>query len=63
MQSQTIVAVITQLLVVILPMFGVRVGSDSLTSALQTIAVIVTGLWIWVRRYQEGDITVLGRKT
>lgn len=59
--SQTISAVFIQLAIVILPMFGVRIGTDQLTSALQTIIVIASGLWIWIRRYQQGDVTVFGR--
>jgi hypothetical protein len=62
MQSQTITAVLIQLAVVILPMFGVRVGTDNLTNAVQTITVIGTGLWIWVRRYQEGDVSFFGAR-
>lgn len=61
-RSQTISAVIVQLAVVLLPMMGIKVGSDQLTVAIQTITVIATGLWIWMRRFQEGDVTLLGAR-
>ena len=59
-QSQTISAVFIQIAVVLLPMMGIQVGSDQLTVVIQTITVIVTGLWIWVRRYQNGDVNIFG---
>ena len=58
--STTIVAVFVQLAVVILPMLGIQVGSVELTNALQTITVIVTGLWIWFQRLQRGDVSFFG---
>lgn len=62
--STTIASVMTQLLVVFLPMFGVRVGSDQLTVTIQTITVVLTGLFIWYQRVQKGDVKFFGgRKT
>ena len=58
--STTITSVLAQLLVVILPMFGVRVGTDELTAAIQTIVVIGTGLYIWVERVRKGDVKWFG---
>lgn len=58
--STTILAVIVQLLVVILPMFGITVGSEELTATAQTIIVITTGLWIWWQRLQRGDVKLFG---
>ena len=58
--STTVMAVLAQLLIVILPMFGVVVGSEQITSMAQTVVVIVTGLWIWFQRYQKGDIKLFG---
>lgn len=60
--SQTITAVIIQFLTIGLPMIGIQVGSDQLTVALQTIIVIVSGLWIWVRRVQMGGVNTLGKR-
>ena len=60
--STTISAVAVQLLVVFLPMFGVRVGSDDLTIAVQTVVVIVSGLYIWVERVHRGDVKWFGAR-
>lgn len=49
-----------QLLTIILPIMGVRVGSDQLTSAIQTVIVVITGIYIWIRRVQQKDVTALG---
>ena len=58
--SQTITAVIVQLLTIVLPMIGVTVGSSQLTGAIQTIILVATGIWIWVRRVQAGGVTAAG---
>lgn len=58
--STTVIAVFVQLAVVILPMFGVVVGSAELTSAMQTFTTICTGLFFWYKRYQSGDINLFG---
>lgn len=58
--SQTIIAVFIQLLTFILPSIGVTVGSDQLTQTIQTVVAIVTGIWIYARRVQAGDVTKLG---
>ena len=58
--SQTVTAIILQLLTIGLPMIGVTIGSDQLTGTVQTIIIVVSGIWIWVRRYQAGDIKISG---
>ncbi len=58
--STTIASVFIQFAVIFLPMMGVKVGSDQLTVTIQTITVIVTGLWIWIQRVQKGDVKVFG---
>jgi len=58
--SQTIASVMVQLLVIFLPMLGIRVGSDQLTVTIQTVTVVVAGLWIWIRRLQQGDVNLFG---
>ena len=60
--STTIFAVFVQLAVAILPVMGIQVGSAELTNALQTILVIVTGLWIWFKRVQTGDVKWFGKR-
>ncbi len=61
--SQTILAVIINLLATGLPLIGVQVANDQLTTTIQVIIAVVTGLWIWVRRVQAGGVTPLGRRT
>ena len=58
--STTIGSVFAQLLVIVLPMLGITVGSDDLTKTIQTIVLVVTGLWIWYQRTSRGDVTSLG---
>jgi len=58
--STTILAVVIQLLAVGLPKLGIEVGSEALTTTISTIIVVVSGIWIWWRRYQTGDVTPLG---
>lgn len=68
--STQIVAVILNLLVVILPLFGVTVESDRLETTIQTLVAVGTGAWIWFQRTQlrkvesgeTSDVTVGGFK-
>lgn len=60
--SHQYTAAAVSLLVVVLPMFGVKVGSEALTVTVQTIVVIASQLWIMIRRYQKGDIKLSGAK-
>jgi len=58
--STTVVLLIAQLLVVILPVFGVQVDNASVTNSLQTIVTIVTGLWVWYLHVKQGGLTFFG---
>lgn len=58
--STTISAIAIQLAVVLLPAFGVVVGTEQLTGAIQTITVIATGLWVWYQRWMRGDVKWFG---
>lgn len=58
--SQTIIAVFTILAAQVLPHFGIIIGNDTLTAFISTGITIVSGLWIWVRRYQQGDVKLFG---
>ena len=60
--SKTISMIFVQLAVVIFPMMGIQVGSAELTSVIQTITVIVSGLYIWYERVQKGDVTIFGSR-
>jgi hypothetical protein len=58
--SQTISMVIVQLLTIGLPYIGVTAGSAQLTTTVQTIILVASGIWIWYRRTKVGDVTVAG---
>lgn len=60
--STTIGAVIVNILSMVLPKIGITIGTDELTSTMQVIITIVTGLWIWYQRVQRGDVTPLGKR-
>lgn len=57
-QTSAIVAVLAN----VLPLLGVQVGSDQLTTTITTIVTIAAGLWIMVRRFQKGDIGLFGSR-
>lgn len=61
-RSTTITAVIIQLLVVLLPLVGIDVGTEALTTTVQTIVLLGSGLWIWKERLSRGDVSVLGAR-
>jgi len=58
--STTISAVILQMLAVILPWFGITIGTEALTTTIQTIVLIGGGLWIWFERAKRGDVKWFG---
>lgn len=58
--STTIIASIVSILAVILPLLGIEVGSEQLTTTAQTIAVVLSGLWVWRERVKVGDVSVAG---
>ena len=60
--SQTYVSIIVMLLATILPKVGITLGNDALTTTIQTLLVLGGGLWVLVRRYQAGGVTVFGSR-
>jgi len=58
--SQTYIAVIVNVLSFLLPHFGITIGSEELTTTIQTIIILVSGLWILIRRKKVGDVSALG---
>ncbi len=63
MYSTTYAAIIVNVLSFILPKVGITIGSDALTTTVQTILVLGTGIVVLVKRYQQGGVTKLGVKT
>lgn len=60
--SQTIVSVLVLILAQVFPMLGIQIGSEALTTTITTILSIGAALWIWARRYQQGDINLSGTR-
>lgn len=60
--STTYIAVIANLLAQLLPKLGVVIGTEELTTTIQTIVLLGSGLWVLFRRYQQGDINLAGLK-
>ncbi len=60
MISTTYVATIVSVLSVLLPKLGITVGSEELTSTIQTLIVLGSGIWVLIRRYQKGGINIAG---
>lgn len=58
--SKTIVSVAVSLLATLLPKIGVDIGSAELTSTIQTLVVVVSGVIIWIERVRKGDVSPLG---
>lgn len=58
--STTIISVFVLLATQLLPVIGVTIGSEQLTTTIQTLFAIGTGIWIWIQRVKVGDIGVLG---
>lgn len=65
--STQIIAVITIILVQVLPYIGIEIGSEELTQVLQTLWTIVAGVYIWFQRTKlekaplgRGDVNILG---
>lgn len=60
--SQTYIAAIVGLLTVVLPIFGVQIETSELTNGIQSVVVAITFVWILVRRFQAGGVTVFGAR-
>jgi hypothetical protein len=61
--STTIISVIINLLAMVLPLLGISVGTDQLTTTIQVLVAIGTGLWIWKERVKKGDVNIAGLRT
>ena len=58
--STTFIAQIVQFLAWILPAIGITVGSDALTTTISTIALVGTGVWVFIGRWRAGGISIFG---
>lgn len=63
--SPSVIAFITALsalVVYALSKFGIVVPDTEVTTVLTHLAVLGSVAYAWYRRYQKGDVTVLGRR-
>ena len=58
--SQTYLAQIVAALVVVLPWFGLNLGSEEVTQLAQGVLLLGTVAWTLYRRHKAGDVSVLG---
>lgn len=58
MSSHEYIGAIVILIVSIFKLFNIEVASDAITGLITGIAAV----WIAIRRYQKGDINLLGMK-
>ena len=58
--STTVIASLASILAVVLPLLGVEVGTEQLTTALQTLLIVGAGVWTWKERVARGGISPLG---
>jgi len=58
--SKQYIAVIVTLLATVLPLLGINVGSEALTTTASTIAVVVSGFVVLLERYKKGGVSPLG---
>ena len=56
--SQEYISALVILLVSVLRMFKIEVANDAVDGAI----TVILAIWIAIRRYQKGDITIGGRK-
>ena len=64
-----LIAVLANLIAQVLPFIGVSLGTDAITTAIQVIVAIVSGIWILIDRAtlkkvgrSESDATLGGLK-
>lgn len=58
--SKTIIAVFVNILATALPYLGLEIGNEELTTTVQTIVLIVSGVVIYFERFKRGDVSPLG---
>jgi hypothetical protein len=62
MFSQIYVSAVVAILAQVLPHLGVAIGSEELTTLVSNIITVGAALWVIIRRYKQGDITVVGSR-
>ena len=60
--SQTFASGLIIIVVQVLAYLGVKIGTVELTTTVTTLVTVASGLWVLVRRYQQGGINKLGKR-
>jgi len=60
--SKEYIGAIVILLAELLPLLGLTISTDKLTSIIQSVIVLISGGVIAISRYKKGDITLAGYK-
>lgn len=58
--STTIGAVVVIFAVTLKSVFEIEISESALETTIQTILVLLSGLWIWKERYKKGGVSFLG---
>lgn len=60
--SNTYAAAVVVVLAQLLPLLGIQVSTEALTTTISTIITLVAGVVIMYRRYSKGDISAFGAR-
>jgi len=58
--SPTYISAIVVVLVSIFRFFKIDLKSEELTPIIESLVIAISGIVVLVRRYQKGDLTLLG---
>ena len=58
--SLTIGMIMVNILAAILPYLGIQIGTEELTTTVQTLILVVTGVGAWYGRFRVGDVNAFG---
>jgi len=61
--SSEYLAVIVMVLAKVLPLVGIEVGSEALTTTATTLIAVVSGLYLLFKRWKRGGVSALGVRT
>ena len=60
--SPTYISAIVVVLVSIFRFFKIDLKSEELTPIIESLVIAISGIVVLVRRYQKGDLTLLGAR-
>lgn len=60
--SKEYIGAVVILLAELLPIFGVVISTDKLTSIIQSVIILIAGGVVMISRYSKGDINIAGGK-